>query len=60
SRGLGDVYKRQALDAPHPLERGTAHGAAAIDDDRPRASLDTSTAQEPCDDPAANRDAHAD
>ncbi|MBK3339748.1 HrpE/YscL family type III secretion apparatus protein, partial [Burkholderia pseudomallei] len=47
-------------DAPHPLERGTAHGAAAIDEDRPRASLDTSTAQEPCDDPAANRDAHAD
>ncbi|RIV55208.1 HrpE/YscL family type III secretion apparatus protein, partial [Burkholderia pseudomallei] len=29
------------LDAPHPLERGTAHGAAAIDEDRPRASLDT-------------------
>ncbi|MDV2237325.1 HrpE/YscL family type III secretion apparatus protein, partial [Burkholderia pseudomallei] len=47
---------RAALDAPQPL----AHGAAAIDDDRPRASLDTSTAHEPCDDPAANRDAHAD
>ncbi|KGS23069.1 type III secretion apparatus protein, HrpE/YscL family [Burkholderia pseudomallei MSHR7343] len=56
----GALARRAALDAPHPLERGTAHGAAAIDDDRPRASLDTSTAQEPCDDPAANRDAHAD
>ncbi|OMW49616.1 type III secretion system protein [Burkholderia pseudomallei] len=56
----GALARRAALDAPHPLERGTAHGAAAIDDDRPRASLDTSTAQEPRDDPAANRDAHAD
>ncbi|MDN7674935.1 type III secretion system stator protein SctL [Burkholderia oklahomensis] len=57
----GDALARRALiDALRRLGQHDTRAAAAIDDDLPPASPNTSTEQEQCDDALASRDARAD